>query len=157
LAMKWLKKQMPDLRLVFVGGEDYFYNRLKNFVSHEKVDSIIFAGFVPDYELDILFHNALSYIRPSLYEGFELPPLEAMAKGIPVLSSSHACALEILGDSAIYFNAEDVHDMIRAIILLARDKNLKKDLIERGYKQVEKYNWRKMARQTLDIYETAKK
>ncbi|MFA6048229.1 MAG: glycosyltransferase family 1 protein [Parcubacteria group bacterium] len=157
LAMKGLGKQLSELRLVFVGGEDYFYNRLKKFVTDRGVTNVIFAGFVPDHELDVLFHNALAYIRPSLYEGFELPPLEAMAKGVPVLSSSHACALEILGDSAIYFNAEDVLDMIRAINLIASDDNLRKNLIERGYKQIEKYNWRKMARQTLDIYESGKK
>jgi len=162
LAMKGIRKQLPDLQLVFVGGEDYFYSRLKKFVADENPpvggsDNVIFAGFVPDHDLDILFHNALAYVRPSLYEGFELPPLEAMAKGVPVLSSSHACALEILGDSAIYFNAEDVHDMIRAIKMIAGDDNLRKNLIERGYKQIEKYNWRKMARQTLDIYESGKK
>ena len=153
--MKGLKEHLPDLKLVFIGGEDYFYNRLKKFVSDKEVKNIIFAGFVPDHELDVLFHNALAYIRPSLYEGFELPPLEAMAKGVPVLSSSHACALEILGDSAIYFNAEDVHDIIRAITLIAQEDNVRENLIDRGYKQVGKYNWKKMARETLEIYENA--
>lgn len=157
LAMKQIENEFPELRLVFVGAEDYFYKRLKNYVKNKGIDNVIFAGFIPDYELDVLFHNALVYMRPSLYEGFELPPLEAMAKGVPVLSSSHACALEILGDSVIYFNPEDVHDIVRAVDMITKDENLRKDLISRGYKQIEKYSWRRMARETLEVYESAKK
>lgn len=152
LAMKAFEGQQDNLRLVFVGGEDYFYSRLKKFIATKKIKNITFAGFVPDHELDVLFHNALAYIRPSLYEGFELPPLEAMAKGVPVISSSHACALEILEDSAVYFNAEDVHDIVRAIKRLVRDEALRRDLVRRGYKQVEKYSWKRMAQKTLEIY-----
>lgn len=153
LAFKILEESGKKINLVFVGGEDYFYLRLKKFIAERQVNNVLFAGFVPDHELDVIFHNALAYVRPSLYEGFELPPLEAMAKGVPVLSSSHACALEILGDSALYFNPEDVHDIVRAVELIISDKPMRQNLIERGYNQVKKYNWKIMARETLKIYE----
>jgi len=101
-AFRILQKSKPDLQLVFVGKEDYFYNRLKNLVAEQKISRIVFAGYVPDHDLDILFHNTEAYVFPSLYEGFGLPPLEAMAKGAPVVSSDHPCMREILENSAYF-------------------------------------------------------
>jgi glycosyltransferase involved in cell wall biosynthesis len=152
LAFKKIAREKIDVNLVFVGGEDYFYRRLEDFCKTKLIKNIHFSGFVPDYDLDILFHNALAYIRPSFYEGFELPPLEAMAKGTPVLSSSHSCALEILEDSAFYFDAENVEDIARAIRKIASDEELRKNLIKKGYKQAQKYSWKNMARITLAVY-----
>jgi len=152
LAFGKIKEWGNDSRLVFVGGDDYFYARLQKFVVDQKADNVIFAGFVPDDELGVLFQNAQAYIRPSLYEGFELPPLEAMAKGVPVLSSSHECALEILGDSALYFDGGDVDDMARAIMKIQADSALRAKLIKKGYEQITKYDWQRMAAQTLEMY-----
>ncbi|HPN96442.1 MAG TPA: glycosyltransferase family 1 protein [Candidatus Moranbacteria bacterium] len=146
------RKKRKDMQLVFVGAEDYFYLRLKQMAEEKKIGGVIFAGFVPDYELDIIFHNALAYVRPSLYEGFELPPLEAMAKGVPVIISSHSCALEILGDSALYFDPYDTKDITQKIEKIASDENLRKELIKKGYEQIKKYNWKRMAQETLEIY-----
>jgi glycosyltransferase involved in cell wall biosynthesis len=157
LAFKKIKKEGSKLNLIFVGADDYFYLRLKRFVKENKIKNIVFAGFVPDHELDIIFHNALAYVRPSLYEGFELPPLEAMAKGVPVISSNHSCALEILGDSAYYFNALDVSEIAAAVEKISSDEDLRKSLIKKGYHQVQKYSWRKMARETLDLYQKTKR
>ncbi|MEK7598606.1 MAG: glycosyltransferase family 1 protein [Patescibacteria group bacterium] len=155
LAFKKIKNNGGRIKLVFVGSEDYFYSRLKKFVSLNNIKNIIFAGFVPDHELDIIFHNALAYVRPSLYEGFELPPLEAMAKGVPVISSDHSCALEILGESAYYFDPFDVDKIAEAIEKVTGDENLRKDLIKKGYQQTQKYSWKKMAKATLEIYKNA--
>lgn len=156
-AFRRLHELGKKINLVFIGGEDYFYKRLKNFTKEQGAGNIFFAGFVPDHDLDIIFHNARAYIRPSLYEGFELPPLEAMAKGVPVLSSSHPCALEILEDSALYFNGEDEEDMARAILKITVDEKLREDLIEKGYKQIRKYDWKTMAKKTLDNYKESLK
>ncbi|HEX7586180.1 MAG TPA: glycosyltransferase family 1 protein, partial [Patescibacteria group bacterium] len=157
LAFKKIKEEGSKPNLIFVGGDDYFYLRLKSFVKENKIKNIFFAGFVPDHELDIIFHNALAYIRPSLYEGFELPPLEAMAKGVPVISSSHSCAREILGDSAYYFDALDVLEIAAAVKKISSNEGLRKSLIIKGYQQVQKYSWRKMARETLDLYQKTKR
>lgn len=152
LAFKKLKEHGTDLNLVFVGGDDYFYGRLKQFVAEQNIEGVVFSGFVPDGEMGVLLEQAFAYVRPSHYEGFELPPLEAMAKGVPVLSSKHECALEILGDSALYFDGNDVDDIATKIVQLQNDPQLAKVLIEKGYEQIKKYDWKKMAAQTLEIY-----
>lgn len=157
LAFASAKNKIKGLKLVFVGGDDYFYKRLKKFVVEHKVRDVIFSGYLPDYELDILLHNAVAYIRPSLYEGFELPPLEAMAKGVPVLSSNHSCALEILGNSVLYFNPKSIQDMARVIIKICANESLRKELIQKGYAQTQKYSWKKMAKKTLNLYNNLQK
>ena len=105
-----INKNLPDLKLVLVGKEDYFYSRLKQFAKKFS-DHIIFPGYVPDRELAGLYQNALVYVFPSFYEGFGLPPLEAMAHGLTVVSSNKTCLPEILGDAALYFNPDDEADM----------------------------------------------
>ena len=152
LAMKKLEKEIDDLELVFVGGNDYFYQRLKNLVADEGVKNIVFAGFVPDYDLDALYRNALAYVRPSLHEGFELPALEAMSRGTLVVASDYPCSREILGDSACYFDGENVENITQTLKNLFSDESLRQYLIKKGYEQVKKYSWRRMAGETLVLY-----
>ncbi len=141
-------------QMVLVGKEDYFYQRLKKFAESRKIKDIIFAGFVPDSELDAIYKNSSLYVFPSLYEGFGLPPLEAMARGIPVASSNHPCMKEILQNSAYYFDASRPENIAKAIGILLNNRGLRKELIKKGYEQVKKYSWEKMARETLKIYKT---
>ncbi|HOF42945.1 MAG TPA: glycosyltransferase, partial [Candidatus Moranbacteria bacterium] len=94
---------------------------------------------------------------PSLYEGFELPPLEAMSKGIPVLSSNHSCALEILGGSALYFDGKNVDDIADSVWKILTDEKLRENLIQKGYDQIKKYSWEGMAKKTLEVYNSLKK
>ena len=149
------QRTMNSLKLVLVGGEDYFYKKLKNFVrcSLSAVRSdIIFTGFISDEDLDALYREASLYVFPSLHEGFGLPPLEAMTRDLPVVSSSATCLPEILGKAVIYFNSLDIDDMAEKIKKTLLDNRVKKDLIRKGYKQIKKYSWRKMAEETLEIY-----
>lgn len=155
-AFEELQKVKKDLKLVFVGKEDYFYSRLKTLVEDHKVKNIIFTDYVPDHDLDVLFHNVSVYVFPSLYEGFGLPPLEAMAKGAPVVSSDHPCMREILDESAYFFNAEDIVRMAEAIDEVLRNESLRNELIAKGYKQVRKYSWKRMAQETKDAYSSIK-
>ncbi len=150
-----IKKDFPELRLVFVGEKDYFYCRLKKFAEDEKVENIIFTGKVNDAELAVILRFATLYARPSFYEGFELPPLEAMAAGIPVICSDHNSAREILGNAAFYFNPNNFEDITKAIKTILNDKDLQLRLVRAGFKQVKKYSWKKMAGETLKIYNTA--
>ena len=152
LAMKELEKEIPELKLVFVGAEDYFYKRLRILIVKEKINNIIFSGFVPDYDLDAIFRNALAYVRPSLHEGFELPALEAMARGVPVIAADYACSREILGDSAHYFNGENISDIAKAIKIIFKDKALQEELTKKGYERIKKYSWKRMAQETIAIY-----
>lgn len=154
LAFAEVGEKLKDLSLVLVGKEDYFYRRIKNLANSKKIERIIFTDFVPDDELDAIYRNAASYVFPSLYEGFGLPPLEAMARGIPVLSSDHACMRETLEDSACYFNAKEPKEMLAALEKLINDEELRREFIRKGYAQAKKYSWEKMAQQSLEIYKT---
>ncbi len=146
----------PDLQLVLVGGEDYFYQQFKKANCDEKGvcfgGGVVFAGFVPDEELGVLYQNAGVYVFPSLCEGFGLPPLEAMAYGAPVVSSSATCLPEILGPAAYYFDAANAADMAAKINEVLTDENLRQKLIAQGFAQIKRYSWRRMAEETQKIY-----
>lgn len=152
LAFGQVKKNKKSLKLVLVGKTDYFYLRLKKLANGKKIKDIIFAGYVMDYELDTIFHNAKAYVFPSLYEGFGLPPLEAMAKGTPVISSDHLCMKEVLGNSAYYFNGNKISEISKAIQNVLEDEKLRQELVQKGYNQIKKYSWKKMAKITQEVY-----
>lgn len=153
-----IEKYQKDLQLVLVGEEDYFYRRLKKYADdvmpENKIifDRILFTGFVSDEELDDLYQNASLYVFPSLCEGFGLPPLEAMACGLPVVCSQATCLPEILGEAAVYFDAANPQDMAEKINQVLANYALRQKLISAGFAQIKKYSWEKMAKDTLEIY-----
>lgn len=156
------QKEYQNLKLVLVGKHDYFYNRLKNFAfekqlysENNKNNKVIFTGFVPDNELNILFQEALTYVFPSLYEGFGLPPLEAMAQGCPVISSNQASMPEILGEAAFYFNPSSLEETQKSVIEIIKNENLRHLLIQKGREQVKKYSWDRCANETFEIIKTS--
>jgi len=151
--------RQPDLRLVLIGKEDYFYNRVHdsaralNLWQRENINSpVVFPGYVSDAQLEILYREARAYIFPSLYEGFGLPPLEAMARSCPVVSSNRASLPEILGSAALYFNPEDESEMLEKIWQILNEGALRESLIAQGLEQVKKYSWWQCANQTLMVY-----
>jgi len=155
-------KSNPEIKLVLVGRHDYFYNRLKDsaralglFSDNKNNDAIIFPGYVPDIELEILYKKALFYIFPSAYEGFGLPPLEAMAKDCPVLSSNQSSMPEILDAAASYFDPSDTDDFLNKMNKFVSDVALRDELVARGLQLIKKYNWWECASATLAIYKTA--
>ena len=156
-AFKILKeKDQPNLQLVLVGGEDYFYRQLKK--EHCNASGVcfgggvIFTGYVPDKKLYSLYAGASVYVFPSLCEGFGLPPLEAMAQGVPVIASDTTCLPEILGEAAYYFNSKNSDEMAIKISEVLKNENLRKKLIENGFNQIRKYSWKKMAEETSKLY-----
>jgi glycosyltransferase involved in cell wall biosynthesis len=151
-AFKMVLSRNSNLHLVLVGKEDYFYHRLKKDVAKKQIKNIIFAGFVPDEDLKTVYFDALAFIFPSLYEGFGLPPLEAMANGTAVASSDQKCMKEILGESALYFNAKNEGLIAEGIEKVINDSELRNSLIQKGKEQVKKYSWERMAKKTLEIY-----
>lgn len=152
-SFELISENFPDMQLAFVGKEDFFYARLKKYTADKCLKNVHFLGFVPDQDLDVLYRFADAYVFPSLYEGFGLPPLEAMAKGAVVVCSDHQCMKEILGDAAFFVDAKSSKSLAEGVISVLSDKKLKQGLIEKGYQQIRKYSWQKMARETLEIYE----
>jgi glycosyltransferase involved in cell wall biosynthesis len=109
-------------------------------------------GYLPNNEILALYHNATLFIYPSLYEGFGLPVLEAMACGTPVLSSATTSVGEVAADAAITFDPKNTLELSDKIILLLENPALRQTLINKGYKRVLEFSWERCARETLDVY-----
>jgi glycosyltransferase involved in cell wall biosynthesis len=148
---KMLEKK-PELGLVLVGRMNPDTAANKTWAEKQGYKNIHFTGFIEDDQRDWLFTKARAYVFASLMEGFGLPPLEAMAYGTPVVSSNTSCMPEILGDAAHYFNPLDVDEIAEKTLVVVNDESLRQEMIERGYKQVKKYSWRRMAEETHAIY-----
>ncbi|MDP2684554.1 MAG: glycosyltransferase family 1 protein [bacterium] len=154
----FLDKYNLDFQLVLVGKRSLYrhaYKKLRqqyNNLTIEQSDSVIFTGFVPDDELSTLYRKAQLYIFPSLYEGFGLPPLEAMVHGVPVASSNRTCLPEILGEGAIYFDPENIEQMADIINTGLTDENIRHDLSVSGPQELQKYSSQKLAKETLAVY-----
>jgi len=154
-------KALPEKPYILYVGNAYPHKNLKRLnLAFEKLvkehnldyELILITEFVSEEELDNLYKNAALFAFPSLCEGFGLPPLEAMARGVPVVSSNATSLPEILGDAALYFDPLDVDDIAEKIKKALTDENLRKKLIEKGLEQVKKYSWQKMAEETLELY-----
>jgi len=154
IAFKLVQKKNKNLNLVIAGGDDYFFTRLKNLVKRQKIQNVIFPGFVSDQKtLEFLYQESLFCIFPSLYEGFGLPPLEALKRGKLVLCNNGTCFPEILGKSVVYFNGKSIPDVSSAIANTVTNlENLKREYLPRAKNTLEKYSWTKMAKETLELY-----
>jgi glycosyltransferase involved in cell wall biosynthesis len=153
-------KELVKKPYVLYVGNDYPHKNLKRLkLAFKKIieggldyELVLITKFVSEEELGDLYKNASLFVFPSLSEGFGLPPLEAMARGLPVASSNSTCLPEILGNAAIYFNPLDINDMANQIKKALSDENLRESLIQKGFEQIKKYSWEKMAKETLKIY-----
>jgi glycosyltransferase involved in cell wall biosynthesis len=145
-----------DLQLVITGKEDPYYPEVRRTVKELGLEySVIFPGMVPEDELTALYQGAFTYVFPSLYEGFGLPPLEAMRCGTPVVASKASCLPEICGENnALFFDPYDPEDMANSIRRVWLDGDLRKDLRDRGLRHSRKFSWKSMAEETLALYET---
>ncbi|MGH7156955.1 MAG: glycosyltransferase family 4 protein [Candidatus Saccharimonadales bacterium] len=154
-AFELLKqKKYPDLMLVLAGKSDTNYKRIGALVTERRLAaSVIFTDFVSEGELRWLYENTAAYVFPSLSEGFGLPGLEAMIHGAPVVASKATCLPEVYGDAAHYFDPRSVSDMASKINDVLSKPSLRTSLIHKGRARAVKFSWRRMAQQTLKIYE----
>ncbi|MGB4795861.1 MAG: glycosyltransferase family 1 protein [Candidatus Saccharimonadales bacterium] len=150
-----VQKSHPELVLVLAGKKDVNYARHEERVRREGIQNVVFTGVVSEGQLRWLYENCAAYVFPSLSEGFGLPGLEAMVHGAPVVSSNATCLPEVYGDAAHYFDPLDVGNIARKIAEVLDDKTLRSNLIQKGRTQAAKYSWRRMAEQTLAVYEKA--
>jgi len=145
-----------DLRLVIIGDTISQFPAVRQAVIKSRVENVVrFLGFVPFDTLRCFYESAAAFVFPSRYEGFGLPPLEAMACGTPVVSSNTSSLPEVVGDAAIQVNPENVFDIARGIKEVLLDDQLRATLIRRGRDQAARFSWNWTARQVLDIYEDA--
>jgi glycosyltransferase involved in cell wall biosynthesis len=141
-------------QLVLVGKKDEAFPEIPETISKLGLkDRVIMTGYASDDEISTFFSAAEGYIIPSLYEGFGIPPLEAMRVGLPVLSSTATCLPEILGPAAHYFDPLSIEDMALKMNEVMTSFSLRKKLSESGLKWIKRYTPKKMAKETLDVYD----
>jgi glycosyltransferase involved in cell wall biosynthesis len=145
-----------DLRLIIIGDEISRYPSVRQAVIKSRVEAVVrFLGFVPFDTLRCFYEAAAAFVFPSRYEGFGLPPLEAMACGTPVVTSSVSSLPEVVGDAAVLVNPENVFDIARGIREILLDQDLRAELVARGRRQAARFSWERTARAVRDIYREA--
>jgi len=159
-AMELLRErfQQKELIITMVGCKSNRFPGMGRKVDKAKRAGLVqTSGFVEKEALPAIYSQAEVFVFPSLYEGFGLPPLEAMACGTPVASSNLSCMPEVLGPAPLYFDPRDPADIALKINTLLTNQKLADRLIKRGFKQVRKYSWQKTAQETLNLYQKALK
>ena len=142
-----------NLKLLVIGDDINAYPSVRHSVIRTRTQhSVRFLGFVPMETLRVFYDCAEAFLFPSLYEGFGLPPLEAMAHGTPVVTSNVASLPEVVGDCAVLVNPENVFDIARGLTQLLNDDALRQQLRERGAERVKKFSWDRTAQRVLEIY-----
>lgn len=154
-ALGALRGEFPDLALVVIGSKGWLYDDFFAAIeAHGQGDAVILPGYVPDGDLPAMLAGAAAVVQPSLYEGFGLPVLEAMACGAPVACSRTSSLGEIAGDAALTFDPEDVGEIARAVRRLLTDRALADDLRGRGFAHEKTFSWDRAASETYDYYQS---
>ncbi|MCG2792339.1 MAG: glycosyltransferase family 4 protein [Weeksellaceae bacterium] len=149
-----LLKANPNLFLVAAGGGKWEDEEIKKIKKLGLAKQILQKDF-EENELGYYYKNAQLFVFPSLYEGFGIPVLEAMAMGCPIILTKHGSFPEIAGDAAIYFDSNSEDDLREKILLLLENKALKTEFVQKGLEHVKKYNWEDAAEKCLKVYQAA--
>jgi glycosyltransferase involved in cell wall biosynthesis len=154
-AFQYLRQKYdaPDLGLVVAGGQGWLYEETLELVKTlDLEDATFFLGRVPDDDLHKLYVAARCLVHPALYEGFGLPPLEAMACGTPTVVSNVSSLPEVVGDAGLLVDPRNPEEMAIAIHRLTTDDALHAELRAKGLQRAQTFSWEKAARKTLDVY-----
>lgn len=150
----FVKKAGQDSpKLVLAGGKGWLYDGIFRKVEELGLtDKVIFTKYVPSDDMNPLMCGALAFVFPSLYEGFGMPPLEAMACGVPVLTSGEASLPEVTGDCAVICDAYSVKSIAEGLYRLYSDGNLRSELSRLGRERAKKFTWERSAELLYDVY-----
>jgi len=153
-AFALLKHQNKDFKykLVLIGNASYGYDEINYLIQEYALDDeVIMPGWVAEEDVPFVYNAAAAFVFPSLYEGFGIPLLQAMASGVPIAASEAASIPEVVGDAALLFDPNDVAAMTKAVSDIVSDARLRAELIEKGFKRAENFSWEKAARETLAV------
>jgi glycosyltransferase involved in cell wall biosynthesis len=153
-AFEIIKKSFPH-HLIIVGKREGFITKDKMIQNREKElgDRVHFSGYIDNESLKHLYANADSLVFPSFYEGFGLPPIEAMACGCPVISSNSSCLPEILENNVLYFNPNNSKELAERICQLLTNDSLRNNLRREGRNHAKKFSWEQAQRLTVNSLE----
>lgn len=150
---KLLSFYKKDIKLVIAGNKGISYPIYKKRAQDLHIeDKVIFPGFIPMKHLPKLYNAASVFAYPSFYEGFGLPPLEAMACGTPVVASNITSVPEVVGDAALTVNPHDVDEIFKSLYNILTNKDLRENLRFKGIANSSKLNWNNTAKATLNAY-----
>lgn len=154
LAFKHTKDHFDkEHKLVIIGEDRDDLPKLKDMVkSLELESSVFFTGFVKESELPIFYNASEIFVYPSLYEGFGLPPLEAMSCGTPVISSKVSSIPEVVGDAGILIDPNSTEYLEDALLTLSNSEKLKENYSHLGIERAKLFTWKETARKTLEVY-----
>ncbi len=156
-ALAKLKKK-DRIKLVIAGKKGWKYQEIFDLVDKLGLkNDVVFTGFVAEKDLPALYNLAFAFIFPSLYEGFGLPPLEAMACGCPVIASNTSSLPEVVKDAGILINPQKEDELYEAMNKLLINLPLREDLKQKGLLRTKKFSWNKVAEKTLQVYNEALK
>ncbi len=143
-----------DLHLILVGAIGWMHEDILAASTHSEQlrSKVIFTGYVPDQDLSAIYSKAKAFVYPSLYEGFGLPPLEAMQCGVPVIASNTTSLPEVIGDAGIMVDPLDLDALCQAMLKLATDSTLCQELGQKGLARSQHFSWIKSAENTAEIY-----
>lgn len=144
----------PSLILIAAGGGEFSDEEIK-FINGKNLSKQVIQRNFKDNELGHFYSQAQCFVFPSLYEGFGIPVLEAMACGCPIILSNRGSFPEVAEEAGIYFDTNSENDLTNKIKIVLNDADMRKQYVERGLQQVKKYNWENAAEQCLKVYEEA--
>ena len=146
-----------DLNLVLVGVSGWKNNDIFQTLRDNSIlrNHVIFTGYIPDRDLSAIYSGALAFVYPSLYEGFGLPPLEAMQCGTPVITSNTSSLPEVIGDAGIMIDPKNSDDLCQAMLDVINSQSLRNQLSQKGINRAKQFSWSKCAEETIKIYKIA--
>lgn len=151
------EQNIQDLKLVLVGAKGWLYDKILEAISaYDSLgDRIIATGYVADEDLSALYSAALAFVFPSYYEGFGLPPLEAMQCGIPVITSNTSSLPEVVGDAAVMLDPEDADGLCHNVLQVYRSASLREAMSQKSLERAKEFSWRKCTQETVAAYKVA--
>ncbi|MEI6288095.1 MAG: glycosyltransferase family 1 protein [bacterium] len=152
LAFALAKEKFSDLKLVLAGSEGHQFEEIKKIITEHKLENeVIITGYVDSVDLPIIYNQAQIFLFPTLYEGFGLPILEAMASGVPVITSDMNPHREVGGKSAVYTDPQSPERMAEIISNILTVDGFRTELIASGLERVKEFSWEKTAKEILEI------
>ncbi len=153
LAFKHIREKYPHLKLVLAGKKGWMTDSFYSFVKKSGIEnSIVLAGYVEQEDIAALYSRATLFVYPSLYEGFGLPPLEAMRCGVPVVVSDNSSLPEVVGNAGVYVDAMSVKSIVKGMDRVLRDPKKQMEMIAEGYRQEKKFSWDDTVDKTVQLY-----
>lgn len=151
------QEKLDDLNLVLVGAKGWNYEKIFAEISSNPrlEERIIVTGYVADEDLAPLYSGALAFVYPSFYEGFGLPPLEAMQCGVPVITSNTSSLPEVVGDAGIMLNPTDLDGLCQSLLNIYSKTELRESMVEQSLVQAKKFSWDRCVDETVAGYKTA--